>query len=113
MQNFTCPGIVYIPSVGTLLVHLKHLKTGTVGYEVAQVHGVSVAVTSGVKQLAVIVYGRRTIDYLVATVAINVANRQVVVAVTVDCVAAGAACSLLGSYGLGVAVGICQSVRGL
>ena len=82
LQNLARSGIVEIPRIlQFVLVYLKDLQSGTVGTVVGHMDGIAVAVACSVEHPAVVVEGSRAPDHFVASVPVNVADGEVVVAV--------------------------------
>ena len=67
---------------------VEHLKAGPVGVEGSHVYGIAVAESHAIEQFSVVINGSRTPDDFIASVAVNVADGQVVVAVAIEGVAA-------------------------
>lgn len=64
------------------LLNVEHFETGPIGIEIGDVQCIAVAQSRRVQSATVIVDRRRTINDLVAPVAVNIRNAQVVIALS-------------------------------
>ena len=82
-EYFARRRIVEVPSVRRTFMDFKQLQSWTVGVVVCQMDGIAMSVACGTEHLSVVVESGRAPYNFVASVAIDIAYRHVVVAVAI------------------------------
>ena len=75
-------------------MYVKQLQTWAVGIQVTKMDGIAMTEACGIEQLAIVIQSSGTPNNLVLAIAVNVSNRQVVVAIGKQGVATAATCGL-------------------
>ena len=71
-----------------LLMDIEEFQSWTVWIQVTQVNGIAMSETHSIEHLAILIKGCRTPDDLVATVAVDISEREIVVTIGIHRISA-------------------------